>query len=328
MSNNKVFWTGLITVGKEPTQPKPPFVGAGWTATLAPQREGRFTVRNGEEIVVSAKSWETAQRALDLILGCHQLFLGDPPITSAHPIAHNDREPEWMDQDLKSVQVGMARCALGFPLACAIAAKATRNRRWVHAVAKYTFSQSIYSVHSMDLEPGFSRHLSISAFPYDHVMFSYAIVSAYSAIEDLGLELRARESKPSRIKGNWNPIVKQELEERLSKAGVDLGEALLWTLRGPKRMIERRRPIPLATKAPWSRWFIRDCEITVADALAYADWLRDRVASHATKKLTRALSPYDVVNVQHLARRLLLESLGFWRWHDRQRGMRKGQDCQ
>jgi hypothetical protein len=182
----------------------------------------------------------------------------------------------------------------------------------------------------MDLEPWYSPHLRISSFPDDHVMFSHAIISAYSVLEDLGLELRASPTRPSRLNGNWNPVVRQDLDQRLARAGVDLGEKLLWTVRGPKRRIERRRPMPEATKASWSGWFVRDSEFAIADAIANADWLRDRVASHAAKELTRALSPYDVVNVQHLARRLLLESLGFWRWHEKRRiriANSKAKDC-
>lgn len=136
-------------------------------------------------------------------------------------------------------------------------------------------------------------------------------------IEDLGLEIRASAKKPSRINGEWNPPVKQDLEERLIKAGVDLKENFLWTARGPKRKIETKRPIPPGTKSLWSDWIIRDTEIPIVDAIAYADWLRDKIASHSVKELTRVLSPYDVENVQHLARRLLLEILGFWRYWEK-----------
>jgi hypothetical protein len=60
-----------------------------------------------------------------------------------------------------------------------------------------------------------------------------------------------------------------------------------------------------------------DSEIPVIDAIAYAEWLRSGVASHAVNDLTPVLSPYDVINVQHVARRLLLETLGFWRWSEK-----------
>lgn len=313
----RTYWTGLITQSEEWRQPKPPFNGVGWSAISAPQRRTPNLVYKGKEVVLRACSWVAAQRALDLILGCHYLVVGDPPIFNFHPIAHNDSEPEWMKEDQRQTLVEEYLSTADFPLACALAAKASHRRKWIYAVAKYKFSLSLYSVHHVDLEPWRSPHLAISTFPGDHVMFSHAIISAYSTVEDLGLEIRASVNKPSRINGQWNPAVKQELEERLEKEHIDLRETILWTVRGPKRRIEKKRPIPVVKQAPWSKWIVRDSELHITDAIAYADWLRDRVASHSVKDLTKLLSPYDVVNVQHLARRLLLESLGFWRYKEK-----------
>lgn len=318
MAAQHKFYTGLITSGNEQFQPKPPFKGAGWKACLAPQRMNPPIIYKGKEVVLYAASWASAQRALDLIIGCHQLVLGDPPVIPIHQIAHSETEPEWMEEHERQAQVEKPYSTSDFPLACAVAAKASRRRHWVYAVAKYKFSLSLYSVHHVDLEPSRSTHLAVSSFPGDHVMFSHAIISAYSVVEDLGLEVRASAQKPSRINGEWNPVVKRDLEQRLTKSGVDHKETILWTVRGSKRKIETRRPIPIAAKAPWSGWIVRDSELQIIDAVAYADWLRDCVASHGVKDLTRVLSPYDVINVQHLARRLLLESLGFWRWHEKE----------
>lgn len=311
----KTYWTGLITIGNERLEPKPPFEGAGWTATLAPQRRQPRSVYEDPELVLHANSWPSAQRALDLIVGCHQLLVHPVPGFGFLPIAHNPSEPEWMEKGQRETLAEKFMTTGGFPLACAVAAKASRRRKWVYAVAKYKFSLSLYSVHHVDLEPFRSPHLAVSPFPGDHVMFSHAIISAYSAVEDLGLDLRASARTPSRIDGQWNPVVKHELEERLRKSHVDLAETTLWTVRGPRRRIEKKRPVPATARAPWAGWSVRDSELHITDAIAYADWLRDCVAAHGVKKLTRALSPYDVVNVQHLARRLLLESLGFRRIH-------------
>lgn len=312
----KTYWTGLITIGNERLEPKPPFEGAGWTATLAPQRRQPPRVYEGREVILHANSWASAQRALDLIDGCHQLLRGDPPIFPFHAIAHNPSEPEWMEKDQRETLAEKVWSTGGFSLACAVTAKASRRKKWVYAVAEYKFSQSLYSVHHVNLTPFRSPHLAVSSFPGDHVMFSHAIMSAYSAVEDLGLDLRASARTPSRIDGQWNPVVKHELEERLRKSHVDLAETTLWTVRGPRRRIEKKRPVPATARAPWAGWSVRDSELHITDAIAYASWLRSRVASHGVKELTRALSPYDVVNVQHLARRLLLESLGFWRIHE------------
>jgi hypothetical protein len=307
------YWTGLITLGQEPHQPRPPFQGARWRATLAPQRRRPPRVSEGQEVVLHAGSWAAAQRALNLIQGCHQLVEGGPLPFAVHLIAHNSREPEWMENERRIALSRMSVSAADFPMACAIAAKASRRRKWAYAVAKYKFSLSLYSVHPVDLEPFRSPHLSVSSFPTDHVILSHAIIAAYSAIEDLGLEIRASAGKPSRINGKWNPVVKEELEQRLTASRVNLGDTILWVVRGPKRKTEKKRSIPAAARAPWSAWTVRDSELHISDAIAYADWLRDCVASHGVKDLTRVLSPYDVVNVQQLAGRLIMESLGVWR---------------
>lgn len=318
MAKHRKYWTGLITLGDEPFQPKPPFTGAGWRATLAPQRRDPPSVYRGREVVLHAKSWASAQRALELIQGCHQLLFAEPPVFPVHPIAHNSTEPQWMEEQQRQAQVEKTSTTSDFPLACAVAARSSRRRKWVYAVAKYKFSLSLYAVHHVDLEPFRSPHLRLSSFPGDHVMFSHAIISAYSVVEDLGLQVRASSSKPSRIRGEWNPVVKQDLEHRLSDSGVGIGETIVWTVRGPKRKTEMKRAVPVAARALWSGWNVHDAELHITDAIAYAAWLRDCVASHGVKDLTRALSPYDVVNVQHLARRLLLESLGFWGWQEKE----------
>ncbi len=212
----------MITLGAEPYQPEPPFRGAGWEAVFASQRRVPASVCNGKEIVLCASSWPSAQRALDLVHGCHQLILGDPPVFPLHPIAHNDREPECMDPEARKALAKDTCSTSGFPLACSVAAKASRRRRWVYAVAKYKFSLSVYSAHHVDLEPWRARHLAVSSFPGDHIMFSHAIISAYSAVEDLKLTLQASSKNPSRINGEWNPVVKRISKSDLPRQGLIL----------------------------------------------------------------------------------------------------------
>ena len=65
-------------------------------------------------------------------------------------------------------------------------------------------------------------------------------------------------------------------------------------------------------KAPWAYGNVRDCEILLIDAINYVSWLRSKIASHKVDRDIKLLSVYDVDNAQHLARRLILESLGFW----------------
>ena len=111
--------------------------------------------------------------------------------------------------------------------------------------------------------------------------------------------------------------MKQELEDRLLKANVDLSEPLMWHLRDAPTKIERSRQPPSKSKCEWASAKVRDVYVEVIDGIAYASWLRSSISAHRLPRLARSLTIYDVANVQHLARRLLLEVLGFWRYYQR-----------
>ena len=284
-------------------------------AELVPEDREFNHIVGGMEIVLHARSWPAAQRALDLINGCRQLVNGNPDIFGrVHPMAHNDEEPEWMDDAERASLPELLMSQSWLPTACAIAAKASRRRRWVYAIAKYKFSLELYSVHHMDMQPSYHIYHRVSAHPDDHVLFSHAILSAFGAIEDLGLNVPAGPGRPSRIGGAWNPTVLADLQARLRDHGIDPAEELLWTVRGPVRRIEKSRPLPPGTSPSWAGGPVRDRKVALVDAIAYSDYLRDWAAAHVVNPLTRSLSPYDVVNVQHVARFLLLASLGFRVW--------------
>ena len=313
------YRSGLIAAARVPGEPVPPFRGAGWRATLEIQDKcpGGTWVGDKEcpnrEVVIYARSWLTAQRALNLI-GCAIVVMEGGPLlwNPKSFIAHNRSEPAWLTGKRREGVEGQHVETAGIPVACSMAAKASRRRSWTYSLTKVSFSVSLFGVDVVDLEPHRSPHFPISPFPSDHIRFAHAIVCAYSVLEDLGLELRASQQNPSTINGQWNPKVLSDLQSRLVDGGVDLCEKVIWTLRGPPTRIQKARPIKSIGRSLWSAGKVRDCEVAVVDAIAYASWLRSYVASHAVKDLTKVLSPYDVVNVQHLARRLLLQCLGYW----------------
>ncbi len=293
------------------------FNGAGWSAVLrqADDDAGRVSIVGGRAVDLYAGSWAAAQRAVDLINGSRVLMNGDPDLWAFYPIAYNEAEPAWMEP--------AARTALGeeqllsqsgIPTACAIAARASRRRRWAHAVARYKFSLGLFSVHHMDMHPNYRTYHGVSRHPDDHVLLAQTLVAAFAVVEDLGLAVPAGPGRPSRLGGVWNPVVLRDLEQRLAAQHVDPADTVLWLVRGPSRRIERRRPLPNGTPASWTGGSVRDRRLPVVDAIAHADYLRDRVAAHGARDVTRSLTPYDVVNVQALARFLLLTSLGFRVW--------------
>lgn len=164
----------------------------------------------------------------------------------------------------------------------------------------------------IQLDPASAQHIPLSINPGDHARFAYAIVSSYAIIEQLGLEVRASGKKHSFIKGSWNPPVREDLEHRLMRAGIDLSESVAWCLRGPRTRVESARGIRALRRANWAWGTVRDIEVDVVDAIAGVSWLRSRVSAHRIGELARSLSIYDVANAQILARRLLLEVLGMY----------------
>jgi hypothetical protein len=137
------------------------------------------------------------------------------------------------------------------PLACLIAARASRKLRFVYALARLAISMEIMSVPTIELDPTHSPNIPKSVFPEAHIRMTTAITSAYSCIEELGLEIRASQKNPSRINDAWNPVVKNELEQRLRQAGVNLAEEFYWNLRGKRARIEIRRQPEMTKRAPW-----------------------------------------------------------------------------
>jgi hypothetical protein len=299
------FFTGLVCPGHEPREFES-LSANGWKVTFEnSSKRNRGVV--GDEIVISTSSWQMAQKVLDLIVGCSLLVHGDPPFFSTRLIAWNEQVPELAGifRNIKEACFSTTQ----FPRACTLAARASRSSRFIYAIAKYQQSMSLYSVSSMDLAPSEVENLKLSSIPNDHVMFGYALIAAYSVLEDLGVELRATREQPSRLNGEWNPVVRQNLEKRLVRNHVNLNEPILWMIRGTSTRIERKMGFAKPKRATWAGGLVRDGEINVADAIARASFLRSKVASHKTEKLLSSLSPYDVVNVQDLARRLVLDAL-------------------
>jgi hypothetical protein len=258
------------------------------------------------EVLIRARELAQANQALNLLISsiavvdgsitfCPEPFSIEPGEVGA--TSHTDF---WMTRT-------------GLLHACALANRTSRDRSVTYALHKLALSYQSSSPHMMDLHPSESPRLfGIHIDPIYHVYLANAITLAYSAIEELGLELRASQNKPTKMPdGTWNPIVKADLEARLQKFGIDISSTQIWTFRGPKTRIEKIRPPPSAGKPGWSRGIVRDVSIHLIDALALASWLRSWITTHRFNKTARSLTIYDAHNVQSLARFLILEKFGF-----------------
>lgn len=263
--------------------------------------ELKRNVREPREIVIYARSFNRAQAALSLILDAFTVLeclnsWSDEFYAIPADLVERARhlpDPRMITRSMVTANLWNS---------CAVAAAASRKRRWAYALALYRLSTTIHANEPMDLDPSEFPYEQRSANLRDQVRFAYAIVTAYAVVETLGFALHQEAFQD----GAWIPEKRREIEQRLTASGVDLKDTLIWQIRGPRTKLENSRKIPSVSLAPWSRHPVRDLEIDPVEAIAYLRWLRARASAHDVTRLAYLLSIDDVANAQFLARRLIL----------------------
>lgn len=211
-----------------------------------------------------------------------------------------------------------------------MAAKASFRDTYMYAIHKLAYSMMTYSIPFIELDPMHGNipkpNLGKPFTQSIRILMASAVIFAYSAIEELGLDVQATRDNPTKDRNDiWIQEKREEIKTRLEKAKINTAEKFVWDRRGRSTLLERKRIFQIdSEKCSWSFGScVRDEEIDLIDALDRASFLRSQVASHkfSTKngkrnKLIKLLSPHDVSNVQHLARRLILERLGLLKCQD------------
>lgn len=261
----------------------------------------------GYEVIIFSANYQNARKALQLIASSIAVFEGGAFFTLDNlpnliPL-QKDKE-EIPNRLFGNNTVSFS----GIPKAIKIAAKASYRRKNVLALLKYQLGCELHSNNIMDLYP---EYFKLSKNPADHLRIAYAIILFYSAIEELGLEIRASKKTPSKINGKWNPVVKNDLENRLFNSKINISENLNWQLRSTPTKIERLKKPILGDKAEWASYSIRDSEINILEAILYASWIRSKIASHKLNRAFTSLSIYDVANINFLTRHLILSILDY-----------------
>jgi hypothetical protein len=321
------FLTGLITTDYLRFPPFP-YRSRHWSVDLVETEPsgrhherffalgGAETRTVGKEVAIVAKNTSAALKAAFLLQATGDVLFGSSfPIPGAGPLEICELgKADAIRRDEHGNELRSTRSMQGIPTHCQLAIRAAAKMRFVYALTKTWLSLQVFSVPMIDLDPSHSETIPKSPHPGNQVAYANAIVLAYAALEELGLEVRASRERPSMVDGKWNPPVRADLEKRLIEAGVNLQEHFPWDVRGPRTILERERPPRVVSRAPWARWDVRDCLVEVVDAIAHISWIRSKVAAHRLDpRFARALSVYDVSNAQHLARRLFLETLRVWR---------------
>jgi hypothetical protein len=274
-----------------------------------------------EEAIIQTDSFESAVKVLELISAAltlikAELYEADP--LGILPFSAIEKKRIAKEVMVDDEIIGTHVCAVSQILrSCQIACNASFKRAYYNALFKYQLGNYLYSINTVELDPTRSFYYKLSRFASDYTRFAYAIIAFYSVIEELGFEVKADSDNPSFIDGSWNPCVKEDLEKRLMRAGINIEEPFSWSLRSTPTKIERElrkqgrlRPIK---KSSWAKRNVRDSEVSLVNAILLVSNLRSKISSHKFTKLVESLSIYDVSNANFLARRLLLESLGFWK---------------
>ena len=272
------------------------------------------------ELCINARSTYRAQEILDLLTATISLTHSEPIFEIrqllVYPLDSDDEvcDSFWFPNEELRFKINGEYHIENIPLACEVAAKLSYKKSLINSVYKYYLSSYLCSIHPIDLQPYY--YYRLSPFLYDHLRFAYAIVIAYSILEELKLEIRASKKNPSKIRGKWNPVVKNDLEKRLRKANIDINEPITWMLRGPRKKLELLKPLKFIRNTSWSRGNVRDCEVKVINAISWLSWVRSKFLAHKFSKDIASLSVYDVSNAQLLMKRLLLEHIKMWPIYD------------
>ena len=278
---------------------------------------------NGLEFILLAKNFETAQNVLFNVLCSTAVIDGTLTLSNEAHYPHifgtleNIKGLDIINKPVNGIS------NLSIPKYFYLAGLASKDYKLANSIVKYQLSTEIYSQHYMDLHEVIDW--KTTNFNYIQMRFAYAIVIAYSVIEELGLQINVNVSKNKRSildNGEWNPEVLNDLIKRLELSNIDTNEHITWMIRGEETEIEKKKSIKVSRLAEWADpleykddFFIsiKDGYVYLPDAINYISFLRSSISSHSVGTRIMGLSVFDVANAQHLARRLILEKMRLWK---------------
>lgn len=202
------------------------------------------------------------------------------------------------------------------PVAVALAAKAWGDSRVIYAIHKLAESYETESVTPWSMHPRHGQILQKHTASYaSHVGTSIAINLAHSVIEELGLSVPASKKNPRWLNNQtfeWNPSVLEKLEENLRATGVGSDEEINWIARGEATETSVH-PVRDAPSEYSDGGMVRDVRLSIPDAINRCQYLRNFLTAHAFAMETPMLGPYEVYNVQQVARFLILKKCAIWK---------------
>lgn len=269
------------------------------------------------ELLIETDCAEVAENVLSLIHGGILLAYPEPSIVLdfVELTEYNKDDSKWYNEKpffnyLKKID------NIGF--GCRIASIAIQNVELTYAIEKFTVSLGLSSFTPKSADPMYGQVFDNYDIKHSfHTRSAFAIITAFSIIEELGLEVRSSAVKPRFINketGEWNPKVLNNLLKRLIEANIDDTLTFDWIYRGkPTKIEEETKPL-FGVESQWIHYHkdVRDKTLTFPEAIHHASYLRNFIASHKFNELTQHISPYDVNNVQLLARQLIIRKMNMW----------------
>jgi hypothetical protein len=267
------------------------------------------------ELIINSKTEDIADNALSLLKGGILLAIPLPSISFldlyvSKIIKSNNKFFKDKVEPFKKLN--------NIEFGCQVLEKIIKNRECSYALEKYKVSLELFALNPFSVDPRYGQFFeNYNTKKQLHTRAAFAIISAFSVIEELGLEIRSSAKKPrfnNNETGEWNPLVLNDIENRLESVGIKNDETFDWVFRGEKTKVEKNLKPYFGYDSQWIKYGdeIRDKTLTIPEAIHNASYLRNFIASHKFKELTEYISPYDVYNVQALARMLILKHLGMW----------------
>lgn len=281
------------------------------------RREGQ---QGGRLLLLDTEQAE-ADNFIQLVCAANLILEGFPfiksPPTSGFELSDDEADRQITFENVFRRDVFFQRFTYRetLPVAVALAAEAWRDKKLVYAIHKLAYSYETESVTPWSMHPRsrqvFQKHtVDFSS----HVGTSVAINLAYSAIEELDLGVKASPKKPRSIgRGTfvWNPEVLEPFAERLRKAGIDPQRTIDWVTRGDQTEVDIYQMLDNPSDHS-DGVDIRDRQVSLPDAINFCEYLRNTMTAHAFSTETPRLGPYEVYNVQQVARLLILSKCNLW----------------
>lgn len=264
------------------------------------------------ELLIFAKNDSTADEVFEILRGA---ILLQYPLISRLPSFSEVVPVEFSTFLLKCYKIDY--CIDTIYEVCKMMSRAWDDEIIKYSILKYTFSLSQDSISPHSAHPYYGQVFSIEERQKSYqVRAAYAFLSAFSIIEELNLEIRSSSIKPRFINNNseWNPVVKEDICNRLEKIGITESNSFTWTIRGKsQQLVDKVKPNFGTVVYYTDSGEVRDLNFKIYDAIHIASYIRNYYLAHKFAKIVNLINPYDTYNIQMLSRRLILSKLGFWK---------------